>query len=89
MGCQTDLFEEGIQQQSLLRRLSPDEVALEPPAERDNKQLRRPLGARRVLQEDQARHRAAEIPRESCNLETRAQRENQKGALRKMCQIIE
>lgn len=72
-------FEE-VQLKSLLRRFSPDQVALKPPAERDNKQLRRPLGARCVLQKDQARYCAAEIPRKSCNLETSEQRENQERA---------
>lgn len=79
----TDFLTGGFQQKSLLRRLSPDKVALEPPTERDNEQLRRPLGARRVLQEDQARHCAAEITRKSCNLKTSEQRQNEKAALRK------
>lgn len=50
-------------------QLLPDEVALQPPAERDHQELGRPLGAGRVLQEDQARHCAAEIPRKTHNLD--------------------
>lgn len=46
----------------------PDQVALQPPAERDNEELGGPLGAGRVFQEDQARHCAAEIPEKTHNL---------------------
>lgn len=67
---------------SLVRQLhlSPDEVTLEPPAERDNEKLSGPLGARRVLQEDQARHGATEIPRKTRNLEHKREEGEEGGA---------
>lgn len=49
-------------------QLLPDEVALQPPTERDYQELGGPLGAGRVFQEDQARHCAAEIPGKTHNL---------------------
>lgn len=48
---------------------SPDEVALQPPTERDYQELGGPLGAGRVFQEDQARHRTAEIPGKTHDLD--------------------
>lgn len=44
---------------------SPDQVALEPAPVRDDQQLGRPLGAARVLEEDEARYGTAEIPGET------------------------
>lgn len=58
------------------RQLLPDEVALQPPTERDDEELGRPLGAGCVFQEDQARHRAAEIAGKTHNLDQQKRKDS-------------